>query len=346
MSLHSVLLPLLAVLSALGSANCGLLNIFNTSTDYNLASAIDIAFAKSRNDMGLLLSGEVTTPIEEDVTFWCGNRQAPEMNQTYLDDPDVRKKIDFTKPIMLVTHGWLDDHTKNWIQNTARDALTNMDTNVCIVGWGNLARYNYFQSARKHTLLVSGYMTQFINFLNKEGMEFDKVTLAGHSLGAQICGQVGYNLNGKLGAIYGIDPAGPLFTLPLDHGMQYRLDSSDAKYVQMIITSRGTLGVGKGDGHENFYPNGGDAPQPNCVLPLTSDAEMADQIICSHLHATSLFRLSLDPAMSYKGRKCFNWISYFLKSCGLNPANVIGVHSEKIGGDFYLRTSNDSPYVN
>ncbi|XP_001650275.2 lipase member H-B [Aedes aegypti] len=345
MSLNSVVIPLLALISTLSSASCGLLNLFNTSSDYNLASAIDTAFAKSRNDIGLLLTGDVSTPIEEDVTFWCGNRLSPELNQTLLDDPDVHEKINFTKPIMLITHGWLDDHKKNWIQNTAQDAMENMDINVCVVGWGNLARYVYYQSARKHTLLVSKYMTEFINFLNKEGMALEDVSLAGHSLGAQICGQVGYNLKGKLGAIYGIDPAGPLFTFPLDNGLENRLDSSDAKYVQMIITSRGTLGVRKGEGHENFYPNGGDAPQPNCVLPLTSDAEMADQIVCSHLHATSLFRFSLDPKMIFKGRKCFNWMSYFLKSCSLNPANVIGVHSQKIGGDFYLRTSDDSPYV-
>ncbi|XP_065093506.1 lipase member H-like [Ochlerotatus camptorhynchus] len=341
----AVILSFLTVFSTQSGVNCGLLDIFNHKSDYNLASAIDIAFALSRNDIELLLTGEITTPIEEDVTFWCGNRESPELDQTYLDDPDIQLKINFTKPIMLVTHGWLDDHTMNWIQETAQDALDNIDINVCIVGWGHLARYQYYQSARKHTLLVSGYMTRFINFLNLEGIPLEKVTLVGHSLGAQICGQVGYNLDGQLGEIYGLDPAGPLFTFPVDLGLRYRLDQSDAKYVQMIITSRYSLGVGKGDGHENFYPNGGDAPQPNCVIPLTSDAEMADQIICSHLHATSLFRLSLDPALVFKGRRCFNWMSYRLKTCNLNPADVMGVYSQKLDGDFYLRTSDDSPYV-
>ncbi|XP_065091125.1 lipase member H-like [Ochlerotatus camptorhynchus] len=343
---RTALLSILTVLTALGGANCGLLNIFNSSSDYTLASALDISFAKAKNDVGLLLKGEITTPIEEDVTFWCGNRKLPELNQTFLDDPDVQQKIDFTKPIMFITHGWLENHAINWMRQTAEDTLKFIDTNVCIVGWDHLSKYVYYQAARENTLLVSGYMTRFINFLDKNGMSLGKVTLVGHSLGAQVCGQVGYNLDGRLGEIYGLDPAGPLYTFPLDHGLQYRLDKTDAQYVQMILTSRYTLGVGKGDGHDNFYPNGGDAPQPNCVIPLTSDAEMVDQIVCSHLHSTSLFRLSLDPAMVYKGRKCFNWMSYFLKSCVLNPANIIGIHhSKKVVGDFYLKTSADSPYV-
>ena len=104
-----------------------------------MASAIDTAFANTRNGIGLLLTGEVTTPIEKAVTFWCGNRQSPELVQTFLHDPDVHEKINFLKPVMIITHGWLDDHTKNWIQNTAQDALENMDINVCVVWWGHLA---------------------------------------------------------------------------------------------------------------------------------------------------------------------------------------------------------------
>lgn len=277
------------------------------------------------------------------LTFF--HRASPKLKQTYLDDADIQQKINFNKPIMLLTHGWLERYDISWIQKTAQDAIYQLDINVCVVGWGHLARYNYYQSARKHTMLVSGYMSQFINFLNLDGMPLEKVTLVGHSLGGQICGQVGYNFEGQLGAIYGLDPAGPLFTFPVDVGLRYRLDKSDAKYVQTIITSRYTLGVGKGEGHQNFYPNNGDAPQPNCVIPLTSDAEMADQIVCSHLHSTSLFRLSLDPALVFKARQCLNWAFYRLGLCNDKSADVLGVHSRKLHGDFYLRTSHDAPYV-
>lgn len=335
----------LVLASTLGEAHAGLLNIFSSKSDLELSSALDIAFAKGRNDIGLLLKGEITTPIEEDVTFWCGNKNSPELQQILLDDPEVQEKIDFTKPIMLITHGWLESYNRSWIQKTAQDAIKFLDTNACVIGWTNLARYVYYQAARENTLLVSSYATQFVEFLVKEGYSLDNVTLVGHSLGSQIVGQMGHNLEGKVAEIYGLDPAGPLFTFPVDHGLENRLDESDAKYVQMILTSRYALGVGKGEGHENFYPNGGDVPQPNCIIPLTSDAEMADQVMCSHLHSTSLFRYSLDPALVFKGKECFNWMSYFLKTCILNPSDVMGVYSKKKAGNFYLKTSADSPYV-
>lgn len=277
---------------------------------------------------------------------FSSTRQSPVLSQTYLDDPKVRQKIDFTKPILLVTHGWLDNHNLIWLQQIAQDAQHFLDTNVCIVGWDQLAKYNYFQAAKQNCRLVSDYLTRFVNFLTQEGMSLDIITLAGHSLGAHICGQVGNNLNGQIAEIYGIDPAGPLFTFPVDVGKQNRLDKSDAKYVQMILTTRYTLGVGSGDGHENFYPNGGTSPQPNCVFPVSSDAEMADQIICSHLHSASLFRFSLDPSNAFKGRRCTNWVNYLLGSCMFNARDSLGVYSQKLGGDFYLKTSAVSPYVN
>lgn len=71
---HKTILAVLSVIATLTGVKCGLVDIFNISSDYNLASALDIAFALTRNDIGLVLSGEITTPIEEDVTFWCGNR--------------------------------------------------------------------------------------------------------------------------------------------------------------------------------------------------------------------------------------------------------------------------------
>lgn len=288
--------------------------------------------------------GTLIIAYDDIINFSC-NRKSPELIQTFLDDSDVQQKIDFSKPIMLITHGWLDDHALIWIQETAQDAMKFIDTNVCIVGWDQLAKYNYFQAAKENTRLVSDYLTLFVKFLNQQGMSLDNVTLVGHSLGGQICGQVGNNLDGKIAEIYGVDPAGPLFTFPIDSGLKNRLDKGDAQYVQMILTSTNTLGVGKGDGHENFYPNGGNVPQPNCFFPVTSDAEMADQIVCSHLHATSLFRLSLDPSLVFKGKQCFNWMSFNLKACRRNPSDLLGVYNCKLPGDFYLNTLASSPFV-
>ena len=69
----------------------------------------------------------------------------------------------------------------------------------------------------------------------------------------------------------GLDPAGPLFTDVGD--ARFRLDPSDAKYVDVILTDMprkgGLVGFGmrKEAGHANFFPNGG-VRQPGCKQNL------------------------------------------------------------------------------
>lgn len=94
------------------------------------------------------------------------------------------------------------------------------------------------------------------------------VTIAGYSLGAHAAGYAGSVLEGELEQIIGLDPAGPLFTLPSVVSSEYRLDQTDAQYVQVLHTSGGSLGTATKSGHADFYPNGGTAPQRNCRLFL------------------------------------------------------------------------------
>ena len=60
----------------------------------------------------------------------------------------------------------------------------------------------------------------------------------------------------------GLDPAGPFFTLV---SSAYRLDASDARYVDVIHTNAGVAGTIRRGGHIDFYPNGG-TTQPGCLF--------------------------------------------------------------------------------
>lgn len=253
----------------------------------------------------------------------------------------MSSKIDATKPVMFVTHGWLSNAQAAWVQVTGQDAITFLDTNVCLVDWGQLAQYPYVVAVYK-TLIVSDYMTQFIRFLEGSGISLSGVTLTGHSLGAQISGQVGNNFGGKISKIFGLDPAGPLFT---GAPSSFRLEKTDAEYVQMILTSRGTAGVFYGEGHDNFLPNGGFVPQPNCVTNESNDTDIAYQISCSHSQAHELFQLSLNPDIVYLGQQCSSYSLYLDGRCASNPKSKLGVYSDRLGGNFYLRTSPDPPYT-
>lgn len=61
----------------------------------------------------------------------------------------------------------------------------------------------------------------------------------------------------------GLDPARPLFELPLMHP-RWRLERSDAEFVDIIHTCAGILGYKKSHGHADYYPNSGKPAQPGC----------------------------------------------------------------------------------
>lgn len=62
-------------------------------------------------------------------------------------------------------------------------------------------------------------------------------------------------------SITGLDPAGPLFT-KVD--TKYRLDPSDALYVDVVHTDALNIGTVEKVGHTDFWANGG-FTQPGCI---------------------------------------------------------------------------------
>lgn len=58
---------------AVSQIDCGLLDMFNGNSDYNLAQSMDAVFGALQNDISYMLTGDLTTSVEEDVTFWCTN---------------------------------------------------------------------------------------------------------------------------------------------------------------------------------------------------------------------------------------------------------------------------------
>lgn len=59
----------------------------------------------------------------------------------------------------------------------------------------------------------------------------------------------------------GLDPAEPLFK---DAPNNFRLDASDAEFVDIIHTCGGVLGYRASVGTADFFPNGGTPSQPGC----------------------------------------------------------------------------------
>ena len=61
-----------------------------------------------------------------------------------------------------------------------------------------------------------------------------------------------------------LDPVGIAF---FAFGNPYRLDKSDADFLDVIHTDASHYGVGIPIGHVDFYPNGGRRVQPGCPKP-------------------------------------------------------------------------------
>lgn len=71
---------------------------------------------------------------------------------------------------------------------------------MCAIDWSRLAHYEYQIAAKINTYDVGDYIAKVFKGWN---LTLDSVTLVGHSLGAQVAGQVGKQCNGKLGKIFG-----------------------------------------------------------------------------------------------------------------------------------------------
>ncbi|CAG9853866.1 unnamed protein product [Phyllotreta striolata] len=190
------------------------------------------------------------------------------------------KDFDFAKynvnvSTKLITHGFLSSGASETCVDIKNNYLKNNDINVIIVDWGKIANNALYPIPATRTGEVADYVSQFLAFLvNEVGVKEDDIHFIGHSLGAQTAGFVGrrlaVNYGIHLGRISGLDPAGPMFT-------SIHINKDDAKFVDIIHTDRGVFGSPLNLGHVDFYPNGGESPQPGCET-----VNIMSEDICSH----------------------------------------------------------------
>ncbi|KAL5276292.1 hypothetical protein ACFFRR_001870 [Megaselia abdita] len=223
----------------------------------------------------------------EEVQFICKNRKLktalslPSLVNTTTTSHNKWLDIIPSLPLKFFIHGWKDYGSNNWVEQLQDEWIKFQNITLCVVDWGALSLKDY-KSATLNVFDVGSTVAGLIESLERMDERFNRtqVTIAGYSLGAHAAGYAGQLLNGELGEIIGLDAAGPLFTIPADVGDTFRLDKGDARFVQVMHTSMGTLGTHMKSGHADFYPNGGVSPQSNCVL--TSATENPRNSECFH----------------------------------------------------------------
>lgn len=201
-----------------------------------------------------------------------------------LNEPDDVRNLGINPAgkLYFVTHGYIESGDRPWVQGLVNAFLDNDPegtASVVVIDWrkGSIPPYTQCVADIR---LIGTITAHVIHMLYQQlGMKnLDNVHILGHSLGAHLCGYVGFYLqkdfNLKLGRITGMDPAEPMFS---DTDPMVRLDSSDAKFVDIVHTDAtpwierwprpGGLGMYQPIGHVDFYPNGG-SNQAGCNDPM------------------------------------------------------------------------------
>ncbi|XP_015586898.1 pancreatic triacylglycerol lipase isoform X2 [Cephus cinctus] len=278
--------------------------------------------------------------VREPAVFNLYTRENPfGEEQLFLHNTEVLYASHFneSRPTKFIIHGFSDTGSEAWVRNLIDAYLLHEDVNVIVVGWGPLAAELY-PIAANNTQRVGEFVGSFLEFLNRESnLEYKDVHISGHSLGSHVAGFAGAYLEGRIGRITGLDPASPLFeTISGIVDPDFRLDPTDAQFVDIIHTSGPAFGFLAPLGHADFYPNNGKFPQPGCSFwPTTT--------YCSHSRAHQFMTESIGSTSGFKARACENWKKYKEGRCDYNPVVLMGEYaSTSLRGKFYL-TTNDAP---
>nr|XP_050856749.1 phospholipase A1-like isoform X2 [Vespula vulgaris] len=204
-------------------------------------------------------------------------------------------------------------------------------------GGASLLEYAGYFKAVENTREVGRYVANFTKILVEEyKIPLANILLIGHSLGAQVAGFAGKELQkliGKYFQIIGLDPAGPFFSL---NSCSQRICETDAYYVQIIHTSV-PLGTERTLGTIDFYMNNG-IFQPGCNVVDAS---------CSHTKAVLYFTECIKReccliGIPWKDR------SQSISTCTKDKCVCVGLNANNYPGrgKFYVPTKRDAPYCN
>uniref|UniRef100_A0A3B4AKN9 triacylglycerol lipase n=1 Tax=Periophthalmus magnuspinnatus TaxID=409849 RepID=A0A3B4AKN9_9GOBI len=262
-----------------------------------------------------------------------------------------------TAKSIFIIHGWtMSGMFESWMHKLVSAVMQReTEANVVVVDWISMAQQLY-PDAVNHTRLVGRSIADMLDWLQDETqLPLKNVHLIGYSLGAHVAGYAGTFVQGTIGRITGLDPAGPMFEGADEHK---RLSSDDADFVDVLHTyTRGALGVSIGIqepiGDIDIYPNGGDG-QPGCSIGdvLTVAGNFMEVVKCEHERAVHLFVDSLmnKDHMSY-AFQCTGPDRFkkgICLSCRKNRCNNIGYNARKMrkrrNTKMYLKTRADTPF--
>ncbi|KAK0175384.1 hypothetical protein PV327_009136 [Microctonus hyperodae] len=273
----------------------------------------------------------------DNVTFYLFTRSNRDTGYILkINDGDNLNTSPFNsvRPTKYIVHGWTDSAETPWVVKIRQYYLDLDDYNIIAVDWSPISKRDY-PTATRYAPSIGKIIGDMLIFLNTVGSQsFSDVHMVGHSLGAQVSGFAGAAVSGALARITGLDPAGPCYGIPLLKSTEDRLDSTDAHFVDIIHTDKGIYGIPQVSGHADFYPNGGNAPQPGCAG--------VKQDSCSHQKSTAYMIESIPYPQQFPAFQCDSWNSYKDGNCANNPVAYMGNACDSSArGKYYLTPESD-----
>ncbi|XP_066247226.1 pancreatic lipase-related protein 2-like [Euwallacea similis] len=236
-------------------------------------------------------------------------------------------------PTIVLIHGWLDNYESNFNTYIRSAVLTKIDANIIKVDWSSFSTQLY-SIARDAVPTIGALTAELIQSIyTYYDYSADNVTLVGFSLGAHVAATVGKNLEGNIGTLVALDPAGPGIN---SQDLSYSVHPTDAQYVQVIHTNAGTLGMIDPVGHADYYPNGG-SRQAGCGIDIIGS--------CSHNRAWNYFVESISDNQ-FMAVNCATWDELLTSNCHGGRVFMGGLSNidRSAKGLFYLETNTATPF--
>ncbi|CAK1583209.1 unnamed protein product [Parnassius mnemosyne] len=255
-----------------------------------------------------VLFSKVYGPDIDVVEFRRHKRKSFSLSKAHLH---LRDRLPQT--LVIYVPGWWNTPTDE-SSKTLVKALLNKNPSVLVLDTRLIFCKGYVAS----TAGVNGLalrLYKFIKNMTNDGLPLSSVHLIGFSLGAHVVAITGKlvqkHLHRKLDKITALDPARPCFS----RQSEYRLEKSDAKFVLVIHTNAGVLGLEQPLGHVDVYANGVLTKQPEC-----QDRSISLQ--CDHAQAWRLFAASVIDDHVLVGRRCKSWEELNSGQCSGNETVV------------------------
>ncbi|XP_053685899.1 pancreatic lipase-related protein 2-like [Sabethes cyaneus] len=234
--------------------------------------------------------------------------EAPILLDTY--DPTVPSYVNLTHQTKLIVPGYAENIYLNETKCIRDEYLRQSHTNVLVVDWLSLTKLPCYASAVFNVKHGGECTAIFLTALQVNYPEFSlrDVHVIGFSLGAHLPSFVSDALKQSIGVqlmrITGLDPALPLFRVA---NKRWKLDPTDADFVDVIHTNNGFFGKYEVCGHADFYINGGQR-QPSC-------RKHSFPARCSHLLALTYFTESISSPVGFWTTPCNSYFEYVFSLC-------------------------------